>query len=222
MKRLYPQLLCLGGLAAVCLLAGLLLTRPGQPEEAGVPEPAAATPLISDQALRQGGTPPQPLTLAQAQALAPHGAYLPDSPAGFQLESATYDQGADCLTLLWTKPGVYDELRWSVSPYDASLAPRLTAVADLEQYDLSLYPIPRADSVPEELREVVDHPIFQKEELCQEAVQRRAYTVEDAGDSQGPRMSFGVRYGDMVVELSAKGVDPGWVYAQLASLPGSP
>ena len=97
-----------------------------------------------------------------------------------------------------------------------------TAVADLEQYDLSLYPIPRADSVPEELREVVDHPIFQKEELCQEAVQRRAYTVEDAGDSQGPRMSFGVRYGDMVVELSAKGVDPGWVYAQLASLPGSP
>ena len=34
-------------------------------------------------------------------------------------------------------------------------------------------------------------------------------------------MSFGVRYGDMVVELTAKGVDPGGVYGQLASLPGS-
>jgi len=98
---------------------------------------------------------------------------------------------------------------------------RRTAVADLENYDLSRYPIPRADSVPEALREVVDHPIFPGEELSQEAVQRRAYTLEDAGDSQGPRMSFGVRYGDMVVELTAKGVDPGWVYGQLATLPGS-
>lgn len=222
MKQIHIQGLLLGGLAAACLLAALLLARPSPAEDTSLPEPASALPLSSNQQVRkQQGEPPQALTLPQAQAMAPQGAYLPDTPQGFQLESAYYDPTEDCLTLLWTRPGAYDELRWSISPYGASHVPRLTAVADLENYDLSRYPIPRADSVPEALREVVDHPIFPGEELSQEAVQRRAYTLEDAGDSQGPRMSFGVRYGDMVVELTAKGVDPGWVYGQLATLPGS-
>lgn len=217
MKRHLIRLWLPAGLAALCLLAILLLARPGSLADNAAPEPGPIPlPLVSDQEKRSlAGEPPQPLTLDQAQEMVPQGAYLPDTPEGFQLESATYDPAGDCLALLWTRPGAYDELRWSVSPYDDTCASRLTAVSELENYDLGRYPIPRADSVPEALREIVDHPIFSGEELTLEAVQRRAHTVEDAGDTQGPRMAFGVRYGDLVVELSAKGVGPEWVYGQL-------
>ena len=57
--------------------------------------------------------------------------------------------------------------------YDESMAGRVTAVEDRENYDMGLYPIPLADSVPEELWEIVGHPIFRAEELTLEAVQRR-------------------------------------------------
>ena len=46
---------------------------------------------------------------------------------------------------------------------------RLTSVADTENYDLSLYPIPRASSVPDDLREIVDNPIFSAGELTMDA-----------------------------------------------------
>lgn len=202
-------------LSALALLAGC-----GAPAEADSAPPPEVIACPAGQRKLEGA-PPQALSLSQAREMAPHGSYLPAAPEGFQLESAAYDQEEDRLSLLWTRPGAYDELRWSVFPYQDSLFPRLTAVSALENYDLSRYPIPRADSVPEELREIVDRPIFNGAELTLEAVQRRAYTVEDSGDSQGPRLSFGVRYGDMVVELSAKGVDPAWVYQQLQQIEGA-
>ena len=94
---------------------------------------------------------------------------------------------------------------------------RLTHTEETERYDLSLYPIPRADSVPEELREVVDNPIFYAEELSPELIWARAYKTGEQGDSNGWRMSFSVLYGDMVVTVRSKGVDPDWIYKQLAS-----
>ena len=105
-----------------------------------------------------------------------------------------------------------------VSPYAEADAHRLTSVEDKENYDLALYPIPRADSVPDELREIVDNPIFDAEELTLEAVYRRAYKVHDAGDTDGWRMEFSVKYGDVVVTVRAKGVTPEWVYQQLMLL----
>ena len=47
---------------------------------------------------------------------------------------------------------------------------------------------------------------------------RRAYKVDDAGDTDGWRMKFSVRYGDVVVAVSTKGVEPEWVYQQLTNL----
>lgn len=85
---------------------------------------------------------------------------------------------------------------------------RITSVADTRNYDLSLYPIPHANSVPYELREIVNDPIFRSEELTLEAVQARAYEVLDAGDEPGCRMRFGVLYGDTLVEINVKGARP--------------
>ena len=150
---------------------------------------------------------------------ADYGAYmLREVPGGFAEESIRRykDQKSDYLSGLWIHG--YDELRWKVYPFSEADAGRLTGVADTENYDLSMYPIPRASSVPEELREIVDNPIFVADELTMEAVWARAYKTGEVGDSSGWRMAFSVRYGDIIVEVRTKGVDPEWVYRQLMLL----
>lgn len=147
------------------------------------------------------------------------GAYmLQELPDGFVEESIRRykDQTSDYLSGLWTSG--YHELRWKVYTFSEADAGRLTGVADTENYDLSMYPIPRASSVPEELREIVDNPIFVADELTMEAVWARAYKTGEVGDSSGWRMAFSVRYGDIIVEVRTKGVDPEWVYRQLMLL----
>ncbi len=161
------------------------------------------------------------LTLSEALASEPFGSYmLSEAPAGFVPESFRqhHDEFTNCLSGLWTKSGSYDELRWKVSYYQESDAKRVTSADDTQNYDMGLYSIPLCDSVPEELREIVDHPIFRLDELTQEVVSRRAYSVADRGDSSGVRMSFGVLCGDVVVEVSSKGVSPEWLYERLADL----
>lgn len=144
--------------------------------------------------------------------------WLSGMPEGFSAESIRRhkDQHNDYLSGLWTCG--LNELSWRVRYYTEEDAQRLTSVADKQNYDLSLYPIPRAESVPQELYQIVDNPIFLIEELTLEAVQARAYRVNDAGDSSGWRMQFSVKFGDKLVSISAKGVDPQWVYDQLKAL----
>ena len=158
-------------------------------------------------------------SLNEAQAEPDFGRYLPSElPAGFE-ESAIRRfqfQNANYLSAMWS--GGLNSLSWVVRSCTTEDANRLTAVQELENYDLSLYPIPRAESVPDELYEIVNDPIFKAEELLLEAVYRRAYKVQDAGDTEGWRMNFSVLYGDILVSVNAKGVDPEWVYQHLIDL----
>lgn len=159
------------------------------------------------------------LTLEQALEAEEFGEYMLHSiPNGFITESIRrYRDGTfDYLSGLWT--GGYDELRWKVSHFTEEDAVRVTSVTDAKNYDLSLYPIPRAESVPDELREIVDNPIFCIEELTLEAVYARAYTSNELGDSNGCRMAFTVKYGNVLVEVHTKGVSPEWLYEQLIAL----
>lgn len=158
-------------------------------------------------------------TLAEAQAEPDFGQYMPSElPAGFgeAVIRRFMFQDSNYLSGLWSRG--LDDLSWVVEPYTEDDAHRLTSVNAKENYDLSLYPIPRADSVPDELREIVDDPIFEAEELTLEAVYCRAYKVNDAGDTDGWRMKFSVKYGDVIVSVSTKGVDPEWLYQQLVNL----
>ena len=144
--------------------------------------------------------------------------FLAEIPAGFQSESICRykDYASDYLYGLWRRR--YEELYWRVSRITEADRERITSVATKENYDLSLYPIPRAESVPEELREIVNDPIFLAEELTLDAVMARAYQIQDAGDADGWRMHFSVLYGDVLVEVRTKGVDPEWVYDKLIAL----
>ncbi len=158
-------------------------------------------------------------TLSEARSEPDFGRYLPTGlPAGFG-DATIYRfrfQDSNFLSAMWSKG--LDDLSWVVEPYTEEDAHRLTSVADKENYDLSLYPIPRADSVPDELREIVDNPIFEARELTMETVYSRAYKTNDAGDTDGWRMRFSVRYGDIIVSVSTKGVEPEWLYQQLMIL----
>ena len=158
-------------------------------------------------------------SLNQAQNDPDFGTYfLQSTPSGYVEESIRRykDQTSNSLSGLWCKG--YDDLRWKVSFFTEADAARVTSVADTVNYDLSFYPIPRADSVPEELREIVDNPIFLAEELTLDAVRARAYPITEAGDCDGLRMAFSVKYGDILVEVRADGLDPEWVYHQLINL----
>lgn len=147
------------------------------------------------------------LNIDEAYADIDFGAYLPGTlPDGFIFEDALrfINQEQNTLYVNWTKG--MDYINWRVSILDDNDKMRITSVADIKNYDLALYPIPRADSVPDELREIVDDPIFNIDELTIDAVKARTYEIADAGDKPGPRMHFSVLYGDILVELHVKGV----------------
>ena len=128
-------------------------------------------------------------TLEEAYADADLGAYLPGSvPSGFAFEDARrfINQEVNYLEVCWTKN--YETLTWRISSKLSEWhTSRIVSVATPEKYDLSRYPIPRSVSVPAELWQIVDNPIFRFEELTLEAVRMRAYSVSDAGDRSEER-----------------------------------
>lgn len=220
-----------GALAAcLCLALGAAFTvpKPLQPSDTETQQPQPGNPVISpaqdetDKHEAQDIVIDETMTLEEAQRSEPFGGYMPaEAPAGFTAETIRryQDENANYLYGLWTKgEGSFDEISWRVSFYDETMENRVTSVEDTQNYDLSLYPLPLADSVPEELFEIVDRPIFNMDELTLEAVSRRAYSISESNDTSEIRMSFGVRYGDIVVEVTAKGVSPEWVYGQLTML----
>ena len=209
-----------GALAAcLCLMLTAVFSAPH------LTQPADPVPPVQSDAgkqLSQAAAIDEEMTLEAAQRSKPFGSYMPSQePAGFHPEIIRRYQNetADYLSGLWTKgEGSYDEISWRVSFFDDSMERRVTSVEDRQNYDMSLYAIPLSGSVPEDLIEVVDHPIFNIDELTLDAVNRRAYTIDESGDAAGVRISLGVRYGDVVVEITAKGVSPEWIYDQLVSI----
>ena len=161
-------------------------------------------------------------TLKEARTESDFGGYLPtELPDGFAESSIRRFRFDDSnyLSALWSRG--LDDLSWVVTHYTDADASRLTGIDQLGNYDLSRYPIPRADSVPEEMREIVDDPIFDAQELTLESVYRRAYKVQDTGDTDGWRMRFSVRYGDVLISINSKGVEPEWLFDQLIRLRSS-
>lgn len=159
------------------------------------------------------------LTLQEGLKTETLGAYLlAEAPRGFRLEAVKLSRKpeGDILFADWTKS--YDYINWKVSLYNETDAGRVTTAADTRNYDMSLYPIPLCESVPEELRQIVEHPIFSIDELTQDVVNRRAYYINDSGDTPGARMHFGVLYGEVLVEVTTKGVSPEWLYERLSGL----
>ncbi len=161
-------------------------------------------------------------TIDEALADPDFGAYVPDTiPSGFRFESArrVQDKTRNYLWIMWySDTGRLDYAEWRISFISSEDESRLVDVGKTETYDLSLYPIPRAESVPDELREIVDNPIFRIEDLTLDVVNARSYQVDDAGDTPGNRASFSVLYGKVLVEIRIKGMEAEAIFDILKAL----
>ncbi len=162
---------------------------------------------------------PTPMYLQEARRDAAFGAYLPrELPAGLDEEEILrYSEPKnESLFAIWCNDSA--EVDWKISFFREADRARLTGVDETENYDLSLYPVPRADSVPQELYEIVSDPIFEAQELTPDVVMARAYRRSERSDNGGWYMAFSVKYGDILVSVHAKGVEPEWVFRQLNAL----
>ncbi len=174
----------------------------------GMPDLSAVTPEEIPESMDEK------INLTEAKSVPVFGEYfLNNVPEGYREENIRRykDKWNDYLSGLWSKG--YSDISWKVQFYTEEDASRMTKVSENERYDLALYPIPRAESVPMELQGVVDNPIFDIEDLTLDAVRKRAYKVEDESDEW--RMVFSVKYGDILVEVRTEGVTPEWLYEEL-------
>ncbi len=165
----------------------------------------------------------QSLTLEEARQNQPFGPWvLRESPEGTETTNLRYDKdaGQDRLSSRFTTADGF--LDWEVTWLEDADRRRIVSVEERENDDLSLYP-PRLsdawyDAVPEETREMLENPIFPIEELTLEAICARVDTAE-VNDGDSPvLLGFGVLCGDVLIQVSAKNIDPQWLYDQLMAL----
>ena len=157
------------------------------------------------------------LTLEEARRDPDFGVYMPSNvPTRFSFDSALrfINQRANSLSVYWLTG--YDSINWHISKATEYDLGHIVSPGETEKYDLSLYPIPRYESVPSEFREYVDHPVFLAEELTLDVIKARSYYVDnDRGDTPGWRIDFNVLYGDILVSVNTKGISQEQVWDML-------
>lgn len=180
----------------------------------------AGTKLCLDSLLVCGGEIPdwgsERPTWEEAMADEKFGDYVPaDVPDGFTFEGAwrEWGQNRNYLFLRWT--GYYTNI--SIDIWDASTVGDLpiTDPADREKYDVNLYTIPYADSVPEEYWQEFGRPVFAIEDVTPEVIAARMrYVDDDSGDVDSWRGNFSVYYEseNVLVRYDLDGVTPQEAY----------
>ena len=149
------------------------------------------------------------LTLAQAREDPEFGGYIPSAiPGGYEHQSSyrICNPMQNSLSAHWAWAYKYVEVQ--AEEANQYTRERLVRPGELEKYDMSLYPIPWADSIPEALWDVVQRPVFLAEELSLEVIRARVYIQDESGEGEGPqpRADFNVLYRDVLVSFSSKGL----------------
>lgn len=160
------------------------------------------------------------LTESEAYNDADFGAYLPEVPDSYQFNGATrfINQASDYLYASWSQN--YNDIDFKVSRIAEYDRERIVSPDDVVLYDMSLYPIPWADSMPRDKSHIIENPIFRIEDLTLDIVKMREYVRGEEGDPSGNSvcMRFGVLYGDVLVEVSTEGVSSEYMFHELSKL----
>lgn len=158
----------------------------------------------------------------QETAFAP---YLPASaPAGYGefKGKLSYQEGVrNTLFLRWSRG--YSDVTVRVSlPEGGAPEEEPVDVSTPAAYDVRLYSIPWCDSVPEEYRNSVSSPTFRAQDMTREIIAARSLSYQDAGDIDGPRINFTIRYSDGTeAEYTSKGLREDALWAMISpTLPG--
>lgn len=164
-------------------------------------------------------------SLEEARQEADFAPYLPASaPAGYgEFEGMlSYQEGVrNTLFLRWSRG--YSDVTVRVSlPESGTPQGEPVDLSNRAAYDVRLYSIPWCDSVPEEYRETVDNPIFRAQDMTREIIAARSRSYQDAGDIDGPRINFTIRYSDGTeAEYTSKGLSEDALWAIFSpTLPG--
>ena len=149
------------------------------------------------------------ITLAEARATAVLGEYVPaEVPEGYTWEAGYLAQNAETgedegISLYWTKG--MDSIEIFISK-PAEITVTIADTEKPETYNVHLYDIPYASTVPEEYREVFNSPVFNATDFDRDIVEARMKVFADAGDTTTPRGKFTVLYGDgVLVRFSGRG-----------------
>lgn len=181
---------------------------------AGKDEMEEGTPIqeaLQDREVLQSGMGGADLTWEAARMDAVYGKYVDvQVPEGYSYTSGIRSDTG--LHVIWTKG--MEEISVSCRQADESVSDWLVNAECPEEYDLSLYPIPWSDSVPEELYSKVIYATFVPEQLTPEIVAARTYQVQEEGDVSGCRTQINILYSDNVlVEINSKGPSYEEIYA---------
>lgn len=157
----------------------------------------------------------------QETAFAP---YLPAAPAGYGEFEGTlsYQEGVrNTLFLRWSQ-GLADVTVRVSLPEGGAPEEEPVNVSNPAAYDVRLYSIPWCDSVPEEYRNSVSSPTFRAQDMTREIIAARSLSYQDAGDIDGPRIDFTIRYSDGTeAEYTSKGLREDALWAMISpTLPG--
>lgn len=143
------------------------------------------------------------VTLEEAADKAAVGKYIPqDIPDGYRFESARWNAEKEQLSLCFQRG--MDSIMLFVGKAEEGC--ETVDVGRPETYDVRLYEIPYAETVPEEYRESFLSPVFAWETFTQEIAESRMCVYGDAGDTDTPRGDFSILFSDgILVRFSGEG-----------------
>lgn len=161
------------------------------------------------------------LTENEAYAETDFGAYLLKVPNSYLFNDATrfINQFNDYLFASWSKG--YDDVNITISKLKEQDKDRVVSVQEKELYDMSLYPIPWADSMPRDTREIIENPIFKIEDLTIDILKMREYIRGETNDPSRNcvNMRFSVLYDGILIEISTEGVSSEYLFDELSKIP---
>ncbi|MCL2364277.1 MAG: hypothetical protein FWC71_06395 [Defluviitaleaceae bacterium] len=171
------------------------------------------------------------LTITQAREDADFGSFLPQYiPPGFVENSAhrLITTRLNDLFAYWGTDwgGGMHIITWRVSIPTAHDLQNIVSIHDRERFDVNLYEIPWADTVPDAYFNYFQSPVFLAEEFTPEAIQARTRwnnaRYSDVQRGILPRWEtsqFGVLFDDVIIVVSMTGVAPEDIWAMFESVP---
>ncbi|WP_308755176.1 hypothetical protein [uncultured Anaerotruncus sp.] len=180
---------------------------------------ASAPPAEADRDFLPSGV--RDLTYAEALGDPDFGGCVPQELAeGVAMREAS--RGVDFLFISFEQAvgsAEYRELVLSISRAEPGDEGRAVDIGAVESYDVHLYEIPWADSVPAEYRETFDHPLFFAEDLSPQVLARRVYDHREPGDEHVAADFSVLCEGGLTVRVMARNIDALALFGLLESLP---
>lgn len=151
-------------------------------------------------------------SLEQAHEQLPWGNWLPKSaPAATAYSNGGIDSYA--LSICFLNQDYTKELRVSVQDYTEEMSAWFADPEKPETYDLRLYEIPYAESIPEEYFYTTQNSLFRAEEVTRQILEARLIPSDEPGDEKQYYGNLSVLYQDgFVVEYSSVNVSPEELY----------